>query len=225
MGDLLQGKTVGIIGAGRIGAAYGRMMVAGHKMNLIYFDLYRNKALEEEVAAYSDFLVSRGDPPVFCRQADTVEDLLRAADCVSIHTVLDDTTRHLIDADRLALMKENALLVNTARGPVIKEDDLVAHCRQHPGFRAGLDVFENEPALAPGLTDLENIVAVPHIASATLWTRSGMATLAAGNVAGILSGYPAWNRPDMGAFLEDPPPRAAPSILNADELGIPRGEN
>lgn len=222
VGELLHGKTVGIIGAGRIGAAYGRIMVEGHKMNLVYFDLYRNRALEDHVAAYSDFLVSRGESPLTCRRADTVEELLEKADCISIHTVLDETTRHLINADRLALMKENALLINTSRGPVIKEDDLVAHCRKHPGFRAGLDVFENEPAPAPGLTDLENIVAVPHIASATLWTRSGMATLAAGNVAGILNGYPAWNRPDILAFLEDNPPQAAPSILNADELGIPK---
>ncbi len=220
VGERLHGKTVGLIGAGRVGAAYGRMMVEGHKMNLVYFDLYPNKALEAHVAAYSDFLVTRGESPLVCHRMDTVEELLETADCVSIHTVLDDTTRHLINAGRLDRMKENALLINTARGPVIKEDDLVAHCRKHPDFRVGLDVFENEPALAPGLIDLDNIVAVPHIASATLWTRSGMATLAAANVAGILNGYPAWNQPDISAFLEDHPPQAAPSILNAEQLNI-----
>jgi len=220
LGELLIGKTVGIIGAGRIGATYARMMAEGHKMNVIYYDLYPNDELESYLAAYSDFLTSRGHAAVTCRRADTIEELLQAADCISIHTVLDDTTRHLINAERLALMKANAILVNTSRGPVIKEDDLVAHCRTHPGFRAGLDVFENEPELAEGLNDLDNVVIVPHIASATSWTRQGMATLAASNVAGLLMGYPVWNRPDILPFLEESPPQAAPSILNAEPLGL-----
>ena len=221
LGELLRQQTVGIIGAGRIGDAYARMMVEGHKMNLIYYDLYRNEALERYVAAYSAFVQTHGQPPVTCRRAERVEDLLREADVVSIHTVLDDSTRHLINAERLALMKDNALVVNTSRGPVIDEAALVAHCRTHPNFRAGLDVFEKEPALAPGLADLENVVIVPHIASATKWTREGMATLAAGNVAGTLLKRPAWNRPDVMPFLGGNPPPASPSILNATELGIP----
>lgn len=224
LGELLRGKTVGIIGAGRIGATYARMMVEGHKMNVIYHDLYPNKELEDYLAAYNDFLISRGQPVVSCRKAASVEELLQAADCVSIHTVLDDTTRHLINAERLALMRAQAILVNTSRGPVIKEDDLVAHCRTHPDFRAGLDVFENEPEMAEGLRDLDNVVIVPHIASATSWTRQGMATLAAGNVAGLLQGYPVWNRPDILPFLEDAPPEAAPSILNAEALGLALAE-
>ena len=221
LGELLRQQTVGIIGAGRIGDAYARMMVEGHKMNLIYYDLYRNEALERYVAAYSAFVQTHGQPPVTCRRAERVEDLLREADVVSIHTVLDDSTRHLINAERLALMKDNALVVNTSRGPVIDEAALVAHCRTHPNFRAGLDVFEKEPELAPGLADLENVVIVPHIASATKWTREGMATLAAGNVAGTLLKRPAWNRPDVMPFLGGNPPQASPSILNATELGIP----
>jgi hydroxypyruvate reductase 1 len=221
LGELLRQHTVGIIGAGRIGAAYARMMVEGHKMNLIYFDLHRNEDLERYVAAYSGFVQAHGQPPVTCRRAERVEDLLREADVVSIHTVLDDSTRHLINAERLALMKENALIVNTSRGPVIDEAALVVHCRTHPTFRAGLDVFEKEPELAPGLAGLENVVIVPHIASATQWTREAMAILAAGNVAGSLLKRPAWNRPDVTAFLGDHPPQASPSILNASELGIP----
>ena len=220
LGELLRRKTVGVIGAGRIGAAYARMMVEGHKMNLIYYDVRRNPDLESFVSDYSRFLKARGEAPLTCRRAETVEDLLREADCVSIHTVLDDSTHHLIDAGRLAQMKKTAVLVNTSRGPVVDEAALVAHCRNHPGFRAGLDVFEDEPALKPGLADLENVVIVPHIASATSWTRQGMATLAAANVAGLLMGYPAWQRPDISPFLEGDPPRAAPSILNAEELGI-----
>jgi len=145
---------------------------------------------------------------------------LREADCISVHTILDDTTHHLINAERLALMKENAILVNTSRGPVVDEAALVAHCRKHPNFRAGLDVFEDEPDLKPGLNELDNVVIVPHIASATRWTREGMATLAASNVAGLLMGYPVWNQPDILPFLETDSPRAAPSIVNAEALNL-----
>jgi hydroxypyruvate reductase 1 len=220
LGELLWRKTLGIIGAGRIGAAYARMMVEGHKMNLIYYDLHPNKSLEDFVSAYSGFLTSRGEPPVFCKRAKKIDELLREADCVSIHTALDKTTRHLIDRERLTLMKENAILVNTSRGPIIDETALVHHCQKHPTFRVGLDVFEDEPFLKPGLADLQNAVIVPHVASATRWTRQGMATLAACNVAAILMGHPVWKGGDISVFLGENPPKAAPSIVNANELGI-----
>ncbi|MGD8493107.1 MAG: NAD(P)-dependent oxidoreductase [Desulfobacterales bacterium] len=221
MGNLLWRKTVGVIGAGRIGAAYAHMMVEGHKMNLVYCDPYQNEDLEDYVAAYSQFLESQGRAHISCKRAETIEELLQAADCVSIHTILDDSTHHLINAERLALMKTDAIIVNTSRGPVIDEAALVAHCRKHPDFKAGLDVFEDEPEMKPGLVDLDNVVIVPHIASATSWTRQGMATLAASNVAAILQGYPAWQRPDISVFLEGKAPQAAPSIINAEALNIP----
>jgi len=221
LGELLRGKTVGVIGAGRIGAAFARMMAEGHKMNVLYYDLYPSRALDEQIAAYGDFLKSIGEEPVSCRRTETVEELLGEADVVSLHTVLDDTTHHLINKERLAVMKENAILVNTCRGQVIDEAALVAHCRKHPNFRAGLDVFEDEPAMKPGLNELDNVVIVPHIGSATPWTREGMATLAASNVAGILSGYPVWQDQDISPFLEGDAPKAAPSIVNAKELGLP----
>jgi hydroxypyruvate reductase 1 len=220
LGELLWNKTVGVIGAGRIGDAYARMMVEGHKMNLIYYDLHQNKALEDYISAYTEFLESRGIQPVYCKRTERIEDLLREADCVSLHTVLDESTHHLINAERLALMKENAILVNTSRSPVIDEAALVDHCQNHPNFRVGLDVFEKEPILQPGLAELDNVVIVPHIASATSWTRQGMATLAASNVAAILMGYSAWQKPDISSFLEGDSPKAAPSIINAKDLGV-----
>lgn len=221
LGKLLWRKTVGVIGMGRIGAAYARMMVEGHKMNTIYYDLYQNKALEEYISAYGKFLKMRDEKPVTCTRAESVEELLRKADIVSLHPVLDDTTHHLLNGERLALMKEDAVLINTSRGPVIDETALVSHCQRHPNFRVGLDVFEDEPEAKPGLAELDNVVIVPHIASATIWTREGMATLAASNVAGILMGYPAWQEKDISLFLTTNPPKAAPSIVNAKELGIP----
>jgi len=220
LGELLYRKTVGVIGAGRIGAAYARMMIEGHKMDLLYYDLYPNNKLEDFVAAYGDFLKSRGEQPVVCRRAKTVEEVLQTADLVSLHPVLDETTHHMINAERLKIMKRDAILVNASRGPLIDEKALVEHCRNNPDFHAGLDVFEDEPELKPGLSELDNVVIVPHLGSATIWTRQSMATLAAGNVAGILMGYPGWKRGSIMPFLEDDPPKAAPSIINSEEMGI-----
>ena len=199
-------------------------MAAGHRMHIVYYSPHLNAQLESWSAAYGAFLQSQDQAPITCRRAPTLEDLLARADVVSIHTVLNDSTRHLIDAARLACMRRDAILVNTSRGPVIDEKALVAHCQSHPDFRAALDVFEDEPHLATGLAQLDNVVIVPHIASATRWTREGMAILAAANVAGILQGHPVWNRPQIDAFLGEAPPAAAPSILNAAELGLPMAQ-
>ena len=220
LGQLFHGKTVGIVGAGRIGAAYARMMVEGHKMNLLYHDVRPNEELEKYISSYGEFLASRGEPAVTCRRVESVEELLQGSDVVSLHTLLDSATRHLINSSRLQLMKDDAILVNTSRGPVVDEVALVAHCRAHPDFRVGLDVFEEEPAMAPGLTEMDNVVIVPHIASATKWTREGMASLAACNVAAILQGYPVSGTGDVLAFLSGIPPQAAPSIVNAKDLGL-----
>ena len=224
VGNLLQRKTVGIIGAGRIGAAYARMMVEGHKMNLVYYDPYPNKNLENYIESYGRLLEQNNEPAVTVERKETVEEVLREADVVSLHCNLDDTTRHLINAERLKMMKPNAVLVNAARGPVIDEAALVAHLKANPEFRCGLDVFEDEPAMKPGLESCANAVIVPHIASASLWTRSGMATIAAANVAAMLQEYPVWTSSDVLPFVDGPfedIPKAAPSIVNAKDLNLP----
>ena len=222
LGQRFVGKTIGVIGAGRIGSAYARMMVEGHKMDLVYFDLFPNEALEQYVADYSAFLVEHREAPLSCRRLESVADVLSVADVVSIHTVLDDSTHHLINAEALAVMKSDAVLVNSSRGPVIDEAALVEHCRANPEFRVGLDVFEDEPAMKPGLADLDNVVIVPHIASATVWTREGMSSLAAANVAAVLQGYPVWEDDDIIPFLSGQVPQAAPSIVNASDLDLSR---
>jgi glycerate dehydrogenase len=220
LGKLLHRGTLGIIGAGRIGGAYARMMVEGHKMDLLYCDVEENRELEAYVSSYSDFLRANGRRGVSCRRAG-MDELLGAADVVSVHAGLDESTFHLIDASHLARMKQGAILVNSSRGALVDEVALVAHCRSHPDFYAGLDVFEREPGTAAGLLELPNIVSIPHLGSATRWTREGMATLAARNIAGRLTGSPVWGGDDISPFLFDESPPAAPSIVNAHELGLP----
>jgi len=224
VGNLLKGQTVGVIGAGRIGSAYARMMIEGFKMNLIYYDLYQATRLEKFVTAYGQFLKANGEQPVTWKRAATMEDVLREADVISLHPVLDKTTYHLINPERLAIMKKEAVLVNASRGPVIDEVALVEHLKANPMFRVGLDVFEDEPYMKPGLADMKNAVVVPHIASASKWTREGMATLAALNVLGKIKGYPVWGNPNqVEPFLNESatPPPACPSIVNAKQLGLP----
>lgn len=217
--------TVGIVGAGRIGETYARMMLTAHHMDVIYFDVRRNEDLERDVEDFGDYLVGRSEERPTCTRARSLRELIEAADIVSVHAALTAESRHLIGARELAWMKQDGVLVNTSRGALIDEAALVAHCRQHPRFRVALDVFENEPALEPGLAELDNVVLVPHLGSATDWTRSGMATLAASNVVAMLEGWPVWPRSarweDVAPFLDGASqPRSAPSIVNAAALGL-----
>jgi hydroxypyruvate reductase 1 len=221
LGKRLWAGALGIVGAGRIGAAFARMVAPGHDMDLLYHDVEPRLDLERHFEELNHFRAGIGERALLCQRLDDLDELLERSDAVSLHVPLLGSTRHLIDARRLARMKPDAILVNTSRGPVIKESDLVAHLRAHPSFRAGLDVFEDEPRLTPGLAELPNAVIVPHIASATEWTRQGMAALAAANVAGILQGYPVARALRVEDFVDDPkPPRLAPSIVNAGELGL-----
>jgi hydroxypyruvate reductase 1 len=223
LGKRFHGGTLGIIGAGRIGTAYAKMMAGAFSMDVVYWSRSRAAKLEAWFLARKDFSGAVGERVLRCRRVEQVDELLGASDVVAIHVPLSDATRHLIDRDRLAQMKEDAVLVNTARGPIIDEAALVAHLSSHPRFRAGLDVFEHEPVLAPGLVDCENAVLVPHIGSATDWTREGMATLAAANVAGILLGRPVLEPFDVAPFLREESPRWTPSIVNREALGIATG--
>lgn len=197
-------------------------------MDIVYYDPYPNTKLEAYIKAYGSLLASHGERPISITRVATVDEVLAQSDVVSLHCNLDENTRHLIDAKRLATMKRDAVLVNAARGPVVDEKALVEHLKKNPDFRVGLDVFEDEPLMAPGLAECPNAVIVPHIASASLWTRGGMATLAAANVAGRLKGAPVWGSPDdILSFVDGDYgsiPNASPSIVNAADLGIPKME-
>jgi glyoxylate reductase len=170
MGTDVVGQTLGIVGAGRIGTRVARM-ATGFDMKLLYNNRHPNPDM--------DALGAKLLP---------LDDLLRQSDFVSLHVPLNPTTRHLIGSRELSLMKPTAILVNTARGPVVDEAALVEALRQHRLFAAGLDVFENEPALHPDLYELENVVLLPHIGSATTRTRAAMATTAARNLLAMLDG-------------------------------------
>ena len=173
IGGDIKGKTLGIVGAGRIGTEVA-LMSRGFGMKVIYTSSSgrRNGVLDSELDAE---LVS-------------FDQLLKRADFISIHTPLTPSTRHLFDASAFSMMKKSAYIVNTARGPVIKEDDLVHALKNGDIAGAGLDVFENEPSLAPGLAELDNAVVLPHIGSATISSRTDMATLAARNLIAMLRG-------------------------------------
>lgn len=172
LGSSVSGKTLGIVGFGRIGKAVARR-AAGFDMNVIYYSRSRlEPALEKELnVTFSPF-----------------EDLLREADFVSLHVPLGPQTRHLIGSRELEIMKPSACLINTARGPVVDEKALVEALRKGRIRAAGLDVYENEPKLSPGLTELDNAVLLPHVGSATIETRTRMALMAAENLMAGLKG-------------------------------------
>lgn len=173
LGMDLKGKTLGILGAGRIGQAVAHKMHFGFGMHILYQDMKRLPEFEKATDA------------VF---VDSVDDLLPRVDIVSVHVPLLPSTEHLINAARLALMKQGAYLINTSRGPVVDEAALVEVLKKGSIRGAGLDVFEHEPALTPGLKELHNAVITPHVASATDEARDGMSEKAAQNIIDFLAG-------------------------------------
>ncbi len=170
LGMDITGKTLGVVGAGRIGRNFAQK-AKGFKMKILYTDTQPNQAFEEATGGeYTD-----------------KETLLRQADYVSLHIPLLPTTRHYIGAEELKIMKRTAILINTSRGPVVDETELVKALQQEQIWGAGLDVFENEPDVHPELLKLDNVVLVPHIASATIETRTNMGLIAVNNVIKVLN--------------------------------------
>ena len=171
LGSDVYGKTIGIIGAGRIGSAVARR-AKGFNMRILYYSRKRNEKLEEECnAKYVD-----------------LETLLKEADFVSLHTPLTEETYHMIGEKGLKMMKPTAYLINTARGKCVDENALVKALKEGWIKGAALDVFENEPAIHPELKKLDNVVLTPHIGSASYETRSKMAVMVAKNVIAALEG-------------------------------------
>ncbi len=171
LGRDITGKTLGVIGAGRIGANFTKK-ARGFDMTMIYHDVKPNGDFEKAVGAR---YVGK-------------EELLRTADFISLHVPLLAETRHLIGEKELAMMKPTAILINTSRGPVVDEKALVKALKNKVIWGAGLDVYENEPAMEPGLAELDNVVIVPHIASATIETRTKMGLMAVENILAIFAG-------------------------------------
>ena len=166
-------KILGIIGLGRIGSRVALHAAKGFEMKVLYYDPNPNPDFEKEFGA------------VFVANID---ELLPQCDFVSINVPLLESTRHLINEERLKKMKPSAYLINTSRGPVVDEKALAQALKNGVIKGAALDVFEFEPEITPELKELDNVVLTPHIASATIGTRSKMAELAANNIIEALEG-------------------------------------
>ena len=170
-GIQLTGKTFGIIGAGRIGQATAKRM-KGFGCKIIYYNKSKKVDFEKEVNA----------------QKVSLNSLFKKSDIISVHVPLNPSTNNLIDNTKLDLLKENAIIVNTARGEIIDEKYLIKMLKSKKIFSAGFDVYENEPKINKDLLKLNNVVLLPHIGSATIETRDEMAKLAAKNIVNVLFG-------------------------------------
>lgn len=172
LGTELSGKTMGVIGLGRIGAAVARRAL-GFGMDIVYHNRHRaNPTVERQVSA----------------QYVDLDELLDVSDVVSLHCPLNEDSHHLIDAAALKRMKEQALLVNTARGPVVDEAALVDALEAGEIAGAGLDVFEEEPDVHPGLVEQDRAVLAPHLGSATTETRLEMARMCVESIRALIDG-------------------------------------
>ena len=179
LGTDLKGKTLGVLGAGRIGSRVAEIMHKGFGMKIMYYDIKENDFINNELSG--EF-------------RSTPEDLLRDSDVVTVHVPLLDSTRGMLNKERLSVMKPSAVLVNTSRGKVIDEKALLEALKDGTIKSAALDVYENEPELTPGLAELDNVILTPHIASASLETREKMSTMAAQNIIDFLDGKEPQNK-------------------------------
>ncbi|MCD6109791.1 D-glycerate dehydrogenase [bacterium] len=166
LGKQITGKTLGIIGAGRIGQAIGKKMYKGFGMNILYFDRSTKDEFEKETGA---------------KKVD-LETLCKESNFISINLNYTPETHHLINEKVFNMMHKDTVLVNTARGQIIDEKALVKALREKKIFGAGLDVYENEPAMAHSLETLDNAVLAPHLGSATAEARTKMSEIAAQNI-------------------------------------------
>ena len=183
LGQDLYGATLGLVGLGRIGTAVAKR-AHGFDMRILYHDVVRREDLEHDLGL----------------EFTSLEDLLRRSDFISVHTPLTPQTRHLISTDQFRLMKRTAVLVNTARGPIVDPDALYRALADRQIWGAGLDVFEVEPVPADHpLLRLDNIIVAPHIASASVETRAKMALMAVDNLLAALGGQrpPNFVNPDV----------------------------
>ena len=172
LGADVHGKTLGILGLGRIGQGVARR-ARGFNMKVIYYDAFRQKpAVEKRLGV----------------QYKRFDSVIKQADIITVHTPLMKETIHLINAKILKAMKKTAYLVNTSRGPIVDEAALARALRRGDIAGAGIDVFEEEPKVHPELVKCRNAVITPHIASATIETRTAMGTLAASNLIAVLNG-------------------------------------
>lgn len=171
LGVELKGKTFGIIGAGRIGEAAARRAYA-FGCRIVYSSRSRNVFMEENLDA----------------KKISLDKLLKESDFVSIHLPLTDKTYHLLDKEKLSHLKQTAILINTARGEIVDEKELIKILKKKKIFAAGFDVYEGEPEVNPDLLELDNVVLLPHVGSATEDARNKMAKLAAENVIAVLEG-------------------------------------
>jgi glyoxylate reductase len=184
LGQDLLGRTVGVIGLGRIGYAFAKRCHFGWDMKVLYYDVYQNAQAENELGA------ERVD----------LDTLLRESDFVSLHSDLNEQTRGMIGAEQFKKMKRTAILINTARGPLVDQKALTEALRSGTIFAAGLDVTDPEPPpLDDPLLKLPNCTIGPHIASATVQTRNAMAEICANNLLAGLTGQPlpAWVNPEV----------------------------
>jgi glyoxylate reductase len=186
LGQDLAGRTIGVVGLGRIGYGLARRCRFGWDMRVLYHDVYQNTAAEKELRA----------------QRVDLDTLLAQSDFVSLHADLNDQTRRMMGAEQFRKMKRTAILINTARGPLVDQQALADALRSGTIFAAGLDVTDPEPpSMNDPLLKLPNCVIAPHIASATVQTRNAMAEICANNLLAGLSGQPlpAWVNPEVAA--------------------------
>ncbi|MFO0229232.1 2-hydroxyacid dehydrogenase [Gemmatimonas sp.] len=177
LGRTLRGKTLGIVGYGRIGRAVARIAHDAFGMHILW-QAPRDPRVDDPATA----------GPAGAQRVDTLDELLQRSDVVSLHCPATPETRHLINAATLAHMPEHAYLVNTARGDVVDEAALAFVLKERRIAGAGLDVYEFEPSVTAELRDLENVVLLPHLGSATIETRTNMGMRALRNVDAFVAG-------------------------------------